>query len=206
MYKNNSLAIKAKNGCQESKDLLLKENMNMIYKVANIYSKDKDDFSDLVQEGILGFLISLFKWEDRKSSDFTTYAYYWVKFKIADSILKNKGIKLFKEKRQKKSLKIIFEIEEKIDKEIIPYFNEESFEMYNYEKRKKIINCLYQLSSNERTIICYRFGFGSEKKSLKELSFILKISMSNISKVEKKALNKMKSYFNEEGIYVMSQL
>ncbi len=111
MNKNNKLAIKAKNGCQISKDSLLKENMNMIYKVVNKYSKSISDFDDLVQEGILGFLISLSKWENRKDSDFTTYAYYWVKFKIADSFLNNNGIKLFKEKRKKRIVKIKFEME-----------------------------------------------------------------------------------------------
>ncbi len=78
--------------------------------------------------------------------------------------------------------------------------------MYISERKKKIEKCFNKLGYTEKVIIYYRFGLGKEKKSLKELSFLLKLSMSNISKLEKKALDKMKNYFKEEGIYVMSQL
>lgn len=204
MYKNNDLAVRAKKGCELSKEILLRENMKMIYKVANIYSKNKRDFEDIVQEGILGFLISLHKWENRKNSDFTTYAYYWVKFKIADSLLKNKGIKIFAEKRKKE--RVSFEVDGENLEEKIGSFDEEKLDVYKTEQKEKLYYSLNKLNHNEKKIIYYRYGLGNEKKTLKELGNILNISVSNISKIEKKALIKMRGFLNEEGIYVMSQM
>ena len=63
---------------------IIKENEKLVHKIANRYSHLGVPTEDLVQEGLLGLLEAVDKYDENKDAAFSTYAYYWIKKRIIE--------------------------------------------------------------------------------------------------------------------------
>ncbi|WP_434292070.1 sigma-70 family RNA polymerase sigma factor [Clostridium botulinum] len=62
---------------------LIEKNQNLIFKVANKYKNKNIELQDLTQQGFLGFLKAVDKFDESKKVKFSTYAYYWIEAEIS---------------------------------------------------------------------------------------------------------------------------
>ncbi|NFV67962.1 sigma-70 family RNA polymerase sigma factor, partial [Clostridium botulinum] len=62
---------------------LIEKNENLIFKVANKYKNKNIELQDLTQQGFLGFLKAVDKFDESKKVKFSTYAYYWIEAEIS---------------------------------------------------------------------------------------------------------------------------
>lgn len=82
--KNKSKAIAEKIVCN---------NIKLVYNlVVSKYSKYRSIAVDLIQEGIIGLIIALDKFDPKKGSKFSTYAFWWVKAQINSYLCDNTSI------------------------------------------------------------------------------------------------------------------
>jgi RNA polymerase primary sigma factor len=82
------------NGNPEIKDLLIKYNIRLVINVAKKYRNCGIEFEDLVQEGILGLIKAIEKFDVNRGFKFSTYATHWIKNFILKAVyLKNKAIR-----------------------------------------------------------------------------------------------------------------
>ena len=88
MNKNDLKLVK------EVRDQIISANIGLVYMEAKKYKNKGVIFEDLVQEGVLGLIKAIEKFDVKRGNRFSTYAMYWIK----DSI-----IKTFKEKTIKLS-------------------------------------------------------------------------------------------------------
>lgn len=85
----------AKRGNEKAKDILIRSNLRTIYDMAKkLPCNNVITFEDLVQEGCLGICIAIEKFDVSKNVRFTTYANYWIKKAIHDSMSKNNSVKV----------------------------------------------------------------------------------------------------------------
>lgn len=81
-------------GDEDAKDLLIKYNVRLVINIAKKYKNCGIELEDLTQEGILGLIKAIEKFDYTRGFKFSTYATHWIKNFVLKAIyLKNKAIK-----------------------------------------------------------------------------------------------------------------
>ena len=82
----HSLWKKAKRGDRASKQRIMEANLRLVVPIAKKYHRQGIDFMDLVEEGNLGLMHSIDKFEPKKGYRFSTYASYWIEQSIRRAV------------------------------------------------------------------------------------------------------------------------
>ena len=80
----------AHKGCLLSRDKMIQSNLRLVVKIARRYLKSGMQFLDLIEEGNLGLLHALDKFEPEKGCRFSTYSAWWIQQNIERAIM-NQG-------------------------------------------------------------------------------------------------------------------
>lgn len=81
------LAEKAAKGNLKAKDTLINCNLRLVVYIAKKYEGKGLSFLDLIQEGNLGLIKAVEKFDYTKGYKFSTYATYWIKQSISKAIM-----------------------------------------------------------------------------------------------------------------------
>ncbi|WP_052210494.1 RNA polymerase sigma factor RpoD/SigA [Thermoanaerobacter sp. YS13] len=89
------LAKKIKNGDLKAKEKLIKANLKLVTDIAQRYKNCGLDFMDLIQEGNIGLIKAIEKFDYDKGYKFATYAQWWINKAIIKAIQdKSQNIRL----------------------------------------------------------------------------------------------------------------
>lgn len=109
------LALRAKNGEQEAKDRLVKANLRFVVAVAKKYRHQGIPLSDLINEGNIGLLTAIDKFDVTKGYHFISYAVWWIRQAILKAICEksrtirlplNRANELIQIEKEKKKLEL----------------------------------------------------------------------------------------------------
>lgn len=78
-----------KNHDKEAYEKLIYCNTRLVISIAKEYAKFNTDFLDLVQDGNIGLMKAIDKFDPLKDYKFSTYATYWIRLYIANGIYNN---------------------------------------------------------------------------------------------------------------------
>lgn len=81
-----SLALKIEQGDQEAKQRLAEANLRLVVSIAKRYVGRGMQFLDLIQEGNMGLMKAVEKFDHRKGFKFSTYATWWIRQAITRAI------------------------------------------------------------------------------------------------------------------------
>ncbi len=84
--KSFNLIRAAQNGCQQSRNTLIESNMRLIMKQAHKYRNAGFPLSDLVQEGVIGLIKAIEKFDCSLDNQFSTYATWWIRHQLSRTI------------------------------------------------------------------------------------------------------------------------
>ena len=85
-----SLARRVARGDQSAKDVLIESNLRLVISVARRYSVPGVALADLIQEGTIGLIRAVEKFDPDRGFRFSTYATWWIRRSIARAVI-NQG-------------------------------------------------------------------------------------------------------------------
>ena len=81
------LARKVVKGCEQSRQKMIVSNLRLVVKIARHYNQRGLQFMDLIEEGNMGLLIAVRKYDPKRGFRFSTYATWWIRQSIERAIM-----------------------------------------------------------------------------------------------------------------------
>jgi len=82
-----TLSEKIKNGDRKARDQMIKSNLRLVISIAKKYMNLGIPLSDLIEEGNIGLMRAVDKFDATKGFRFSTYAAWWIKQSVSRSIV-----------------------------------------------------------------------------------------------------------------------
>lgn len=85
-YEQTQELFKNLNTNPENRKILIEHNLRLSVKMAKRYSKSSSEFLDLIQDGNIGLMNAIDRFDVSRGTKFSTYAMYWIRQSIVRSL------------------------------------------------------------------------------------------------------------------------
>lgn len=89
-----SLAKQIERGNLDAKQRMIESNVRLVYAIARSYRGRGVPFADLVQEGTVGLVRAVERFDYRRGLKFSTYAVWWIRRSLLDAIAGSQVIRI----------------------------------------------------------------------------------------------------------------
>jgi RNA polymerase primary sigma factor len=88
------LARRIERGDSQAKQRMIEGNLRLVHAVARAYRASSVPFADLVQEGTIGLVRAVERFDHRRGVKFSTYAMWWIRRSMLDAIASSNVIRM----------------------------------------------------------------------------------------------------------------
>jgi RNA polymerase primary sigma factor len=89
-----ALAKRIERGDLKAKDMMVESNLRLVFAVAGRYRGSAVPFADLVQEGTVGLVRAVERFDYRRGVKFSTYGVWWIRRSLLDAIAASNVIRI----------------------------------------------------------------------------------------------------------------
>ncbi len=157
-----------------NKEKIIEKNIGLIKKIAAKFFNSTIPQEDLIQEGILGLLQALERFDPKKETKFSTYATFWIKKRIFEAVNHEK----------KQSLNSVHLVEETVADHSFPTKKDEKLEIPS------------DFPILEKEILEYLFH---EELTLNEIADKMQLRYERVRQLKEKALRRLRANKYQEN-------
>ena len=190
-----------KDGDQRARDVLIERNMRLVAHVVKKYQGTDYDTEDLLSVGTIGLIKAVNTFKMEKGSRLATYAAKCVENEIL--MLLRASRKFSREVSLFEPIGVDKDGESVSLVDVIEAEGKEALEGIILDQDVKELYEAYEtcLKENEKQVISLRYGlFGKKEHTQREIAEVLGISRSYVSRIEKKAIEKLRSEFERGNV------
>ena len=191
-----TLALRARQGDTEAREQLIHAHLRMVVNIARLYQRPGVEMLDLIQEGNIGLITAVDKFDPTQGNRLTTLAFYWI----------NKHIQRFLDNEPKDILSLDMEINDGAailllsdtieDKGTIlgdPTIQNIETQMENQELQQLVHNMLATLSPHEQEVLRLLYGLDNYPVlSRNEIAKIIGVREEQVSRIKTRALDALR--------------
>lgn len=184
-------------GDKEARNILVEHNLRLVAHIVKKYYTGTNDYDDLLSVGVVGLIKAINTFDAAKTRRLSSYASICIQNEILMMFRNNKKtqqeISLSESVDSDKDgnnlvLMDVIAVDDDIVERIDTKFKSEKLQQYINE----------ELDEREKTVIELRYGLnGHKEKTQREIAAMLNISRSYISRIETKALKKLRQRYNK---------
>lgn len=187
---------RCREGDKQARDCLIEKNLRLVAYIAKKYNAGDKDMDDLISIGTIGLIKGVDSFDESKGIRLATYA---------SRCIENEILMVMRSNR--KSARDVYLYDSiGADKEgneinlldIIEYEDEDVTERLTTEGHLSRLDSFLKsaLTLREQEIIRMRYGlYGGEERTQREIAQMFHISRSYVSRIEKKALGKLRKCY-----------
>ena len=190
-----TLALRARQGDTEAREQLIHALLRMVVHIARQYQRPGMEILDLIQEGNIGLITAVDKFDPTQGHRLTTLAFYWIN-KHIQRFLNNEPDDLVSLDMEINDGGAILLLSDTIeDKGTIlgdPTIQNIETQMENQELQQQVHHLLSTLSRHEQKVLRLLYGLNlCRSYTVSEVAKILRISKVRVCQLRDRALERM---------------
>ena len=188
-----TLALRARQGDTEAREQLIHAHLRMVVHIARQYQLPGVEMLDLIQEGNIGLITAVDKFDPTQGHRITTLAFYWINKQI-QRFLNNEPDDLISLDMEINDGAAILLLSDTIeDKGTIlgdPTIQNIETQMENQERQQLVHNLLATLSPREQEVLRLLYGLDNYPVlSRNEIAKIIGVREEQVSRIKTRALD-----------------
>jgi RNA polymerase primary sigma factor len=190
-----TLATRACQGDAEARERLIHAHLPLVVRVAKLYMPPCDEIMDLIQEGNIGLITAVDKFDPTRGTKFSTYAFFWI----------NKHIQRFLNHEPDALVSLDMELTDSSEHLLLSDTIADSptilgsqtiqhidAKMEYEELQSKVREMLSHLPEREREVIRLLYGMDLRRSyTVSEVAKMLRISKVRVCQLRDRALRRM---------------
>ena len=191
-----TLALRARQGDTEAREQLIHAHLRMVVNIARQYQRPGVEMLDLIQEGNIGLITAVDKFDPTQGHRLTTLAFYWIN-KHIQRFLNNEPDDLVSLDMEINDGAAILLLSDTIeDKGTIlgdPTIKNIETQMENQELQQLVNNMLATLSPHEQEVLRLLYGLDNYPVlSRNEIAKIIGVREEQVSRIKTRALDALR--------------
>ena len=191
-----TLALRARQGDTEAREQLIHAHLRMVVNIARQYQRPGVEMLDLIQEGNIGLITAVDKFDPTQGHRLTTLAFYWIN-KHIQRFLNNEPDDLVSLDMEINDGAAILLLSDTIeDKGTIlgdPTIQNIETQMENQELQQLVHNLLATLSPREQEVLRLLYGIDNYPVlSRNEIAKIIGVREEQVSRIKTRALDALR--------------
>ena len=191
-----TLALRARQGDTEAREQLIHAHLRMVVNIARQYQRPGVEMLDLIQEGNIGLITAVDKFDPTQGNRLTTLAFYWIN-KHIQRFLNNEPDDLISLDMEINDGAAILLLSDTIeDKGTIlgdPTIQNIETQMENQELQQLVHNLLATLSPREQEVLRLLYGLDNYPVlSRNEIAKIIGVREEQVSRIKTRALDALR--------------